>query len=171
MYYGSKYGFYYCSYDNKSNLYLTAANGSTEKAVLVRLASGSASFEQISLIPKLYVAGNIAPTVQWDGRHITVTSDQERSPISLYRLRITGSSATVISSATLNSPKNVYYGQMWIQEKAIIGVGYGHHDSDAFLWPYPKGGVPYRTIKKVGGTRFPLVSAVTVSVVQSQKAP
>ena len=168
MYYSSEYGFYYCSYDNKSNLYLTAANGSTVKAILVRLASGSASFEQISLIPKLYVAGNIAPTVQWDGRHITVTSDQERRPISLYRLRITGSSATVISSATLNSPKNVYYGQMWIQEKTIIGVGYGHHDSDAFLWPYPKGGVPYRTIKEVGETRFPMVSAVTVSVGQPQ---
>ena len=66
MYYSSEYGFYYCSYDNKSNLYLTAANGSTVKAVLVRLASGSASFDQISLIPKLYVAGNIAPTVQWE---------------------------------------------------------------------------------------------------------
>ena len=171
MYYSSEYSFYYCSYDKRGSLYLMAINGRyADQQVLVRLASGSSNFQQISLSPKLYTASNISPTVQWDGKHIAVTSDQDRRPVSLYRLRITGSSGVVISSATLNSPKNVYYGQMWIQEKTIIGAGYGHHDSDAFLWSYPKGGVPDRTIRKVGGTRFPLVSAVTVSVGQSQKA-
>ena len=170
LYYSSGYGFYYCTYDNKSNLYLTTPNGGPDEEALVRLASGSASFEPISLTPKLYSGGNISPTVQWDGKHIAVTSTPYRKPISVYRLRIVGSNATVISTATLSSPKNVYYGETWIHGKTIIGVGYSHHDWDAFLWPYPKGGLPVRTIKKVGETRDPEVSAVTVSVAQSQKA-
>ena len=167
LYYSSGYGFYYCSYDNKSNLYLTAPNGGPDQAALIRLASGSASFEQISLSPKLYSSGNIWPTVQWDGKRIAVTSTPYRKPISIYRLRITGSSATVISSATLRTTKDNYYGDTWIQGKSIIGVGYGKRGYwNAFLWPYPRGGVPRHTIKRVGETRYPEVSAVTVSVGQ-----
>jgi hypothetical protein len=169
LYYHSPYGFYYCSYDNKSNLYLTGPNDEPDQAGLVRLASGSSNFEQIGLSPKLYVGSNIAPTVEWDGKHIAVTSDQDRRPISLYRLRIVGSSALVISSATLISPKNHYSGELWIQEKSIIGTGYGRRGNEnAFLWPYPKGGAPDRTIRRLG-MRGVLVSGVTVSVASSQK--
>ena len=172
LYYSSEYGFYYCSYDNKSNLYLTTPNGKPDQAALVRLASGSASFEQISLSPKLYSGSNIWPTVRWDGKHIAVTSTPYRKPISVYRLRIVGSNAAVISSATLSSPKNNYYGETWIQGKSIIGVGYGKRGYwNAFLWPYPLGGLPDRTIRRVGEIRYPEVSSVTVSVAQSQKAP
>jgi hypothetical protein len=168
MYHSSEYSFYYCSYDDKGNLYVMAINGRyADQQVLVRLASGSSNFEQISLSPKLYMAENISPTVQWDGKHIAVTSEQSRGPISLYRLRIAGNKAVVISSATLSSLKNNFSGGMWIQGKSIIGVGHGKRAYwDAFLWPSPKGGLPDRTIRRVGETRYPAVSAVTVSVGQ-----
>lgn len=170
MYYSSEYNFYYCGYDDGSNLYLTAVNGQyADQQVLVRLASGSADFERITLNAKLYSSSNIWPTVQWDGKHIAVTSDPYRKPISLYRLRITGSSATVISSATLSSPANNYSGETWIQGKSIIGVGHAkRHFEAAFFWPYPKGGDPDRTIQRLGKTAYPLVSGVTISVAQSR---
>jgi len=170
MYYSSEYRFYYCGYDDRGDLYLTAVNGHyADQQVLVRLASGSADFEQITLNAKLYSSNSIWPTVQWDGKHMAVTSDPYLKPISLYRLRITGSNATVISSASLSSPMNDYSGETWIQGTSIIGVGHAkpRHYEAAFLWPNPGGGgMPGRTIKKAGATRYPLVSGVTVSVAQ-----
>jgi hypothetical protein len=171
MYYSSEYSlFLYCGYDNRSNLYIMAINGRyADQQVLVRLASGSRDFEQITLDAKIYMSGNITPIVQWDGKHIAVTSDPYRKPISLYRLRITGSNATVIGNATLSTPANNYSGEAWIQGKSIIGAGHtrGHYEA-AFLWPYPKGGLPGRTIERLGKTRYPEVSAVTVSVARSR---
>jgi hypothetical protein len=170
MYYSSEYSFYYCGFDDRSNLYLTAVNGQyADQQVLVRLVSGSADFDRISLNTKLYSSSNIWPTVQWDGKHMAVTSDPDAKPISLYRLRITGSSATVISSATLSSAANNYSGETWIQGNAIIGVGHARrHYEAAFLWPYPKGGGPDRTIERLGKIPYPLVSGVTISVAHSR---
>jgi hypothetical protein len=167
MYYSSEYTFFlYCGYDDRSNLYIMGANGQyADQQVLVRLASGSSNFDQITLDAKLYISSNISPIVQWDGKHIAVTSDPYRKPVSLYRLRINGSSAVVISSATLSSGANIYSGGMWIQGKSIIGAGHlGRHYEAGFLWPYPKGGLPGRTIARLGKMQYPEVSAVTVSV-------
>ena len=170
MYYSSQYSFYYCGYDDQSNLYLMAPNEKyADQQQLLRLPSGSSTFEQVSLNEHLYNSGNIWPSVQWDGKHMAVTSDPYRKPISLYRLRITGSNATVIGSATLSSPANNYSGETWIQGKSIIGAGHAkpRHYEAAFLWAYPEGGDPGRTIKRVGETLYPEVSGVTVSVDQS----
>jgi hypothetical protein len=168
MYYSSEYSFFlYCGYDDRSNLYLMGVSGQYgDQQVLVRLASGSSSFVRIALDVKLYISSNISPIVQWDGKHMAVTSDPYRKPVFLYRLHITGSSAKVISSATLTGRTNVYTGGMWIQGKSIIGVGYAkpRHSEAAFFWPYPKGGAPDRTIKSLGKIQSPEVAAVTVSV-------
>ena len=168
MYYSSEYRFAYCSYADRGNLYLTAANGQyADQLVLVRLASGGSDFEQITLNAKLYSSSDIWPTVQWDGKQMAVTSDPYRKPITLYRLRITGSSGVVRQSAALSSRTNNYSGELWIQEKSVVGVGFArHHYQAAFVWPYPKGGVPGRTIERLGKTRFLAVSGVAVSVGQ-----
>jgi hypothetical protein len=141
-----------------------------DQQVLVRLASGSSNFDQIALDEKLYTSGgNISPIVQWDGKHMAVTSDPYRKPVSLYRLRIKGNNAVVISSAMLSSPINNYSGGMWIQGKSIVGAAHmGRGYEAAFLWPYPSGGLPARTIKRLGKTRYPEVSAVTISVARSR---
>ncbi len=170
VYYSSNFHFYYCGYDDRGNLYLTAVDEQYgDRAQLVRLASGTTDFEQIGLNTKLYNSGNVWPSVQWDGKHMAVTSTPYRKPISVYRLRITGTNATVVGSATLSSQANNYSGETWIQGKSIIGVGHaGGHYEAAFLWPYPKGGSPGRTIKRLGKTLYPEVSAVTVSVARSR---
>ncbi len=169
MYYSSNSGFYYCGYDNKGNLYLSAPsqyNG--DQAQLVRLAAGSSEFEQIAFNEKIYTY-TLLPSVQWDGKYVTVTSYPNRKPVLIYRLRISGSSATVAGTTEVSSSKNHYNGQTWIQGGTIVGTGYAKRGyEDAFLWRYPAGGVPRRQIKNVGDVRYPEVTGVTVSVGESQ---
>jgi hypothetical protein len=164
MYDSSEFQFYYCGYDDQGNLYLSGTNGQYgDQAQLVRLARGSSDFEQISLNAKLYT-GTQWPSVQWGGRHLTVTSNPGRKPITVYRLRISGSSATVAGTTMLSTTKDYYYGQTWIDEKTIIGVGmYKRGYQNAFFWPFPKGGEPSGGIEKVGDTQQNLWG-VTVSV-------
>jgi hypothetical protein len=64
----------------------------------------------------------------------------------------------------VSSKKNNYNGQTWIQGKMLVGTGYVKRGNEnAFLWPYPAGGVAPRQIQKVGA-RNPEVAGMTVSV-------
>ena len=173
IYYSSQYViFRSCGYDNKGNLYLVSgSNRYNQQAALLRLAKGSSEFEQISVNAKLYVY-SLWPSVQWDGKHMTVSSNPDRKPLLIYRLHISGSTATVVGTTEVSSAKNNYHGQTWIHGDTIVGTGYAKRAYEsAFLWPYPAGGAPRRQIKKVGNVRAPEVSGVTVSVGESQKAP
>jgi hypothetical protein len=164
MYYSSAFGFYYCGYDNEGNLYLSGTNRHYgNQAQLFRLSSGSTEFEQVSLNEKLY-AYSLWPSVQWDGKHMTVTSNPDRKPLLIYRLHISGSSATIVGTTEVSGSKNHYNGQTWIQRETIVGTGYAERGNEsAFLWPYPTGGVARRQINKVGNVRYPELSGVTVS--------
>lgn len=168
IYSSSQFGFAYCGYDDNGNLYISASGGKNGGFQLVRLAKGSSQFEQIRLKPTLYT-GNVRPSVQWDGKHVSVSSDAYREPITIYRLRISGTRATVINSATLSSKKNFYHGQLWIQGKTIIGVGAAKSGKEnAFLWAYPSGGMPRGSVKAVGKVGHPEASGVTVSLAGSR---
>lgn len=169
IYSSSEFGFYYCGYDDKGNLYLSGTNRHYgNQAQLFRLATGSGEFEQITLNQKLY-AYSLWPSVQWDGKHMTVTSNPDRKPLLTYRLRVSGSSATIIGTTEVSSSKNDYNGQTWIQRRTIVGTGYAKRGNEnAFLWPYPAGGAARRQIKKVGDIRYPEVSGVAVSAASSR---
>jgi hypothetical protein len=162
--YSSNFAFHYCGYDDKGNLYLSAAGDrSYNEAQLIRLARGSSEFEQINLNEPLYKY-TLWPSVQWDGKHMTVSSNPNRKPLLIYRLHISGSSATVVGTTEVSSSRNYYQGQTWIRGDAIIGTGYAKRNYvTAFLWRYPVGGAARRQIKKVG-VRGPFISGVTVSV-------
>lgn len=153
IYYSSQFSFFYCGYDAQGNLYLSAWNQqSWDQAQLVRLTSGSSSFEQISVNTTLHMdfSFELWPSVQWDGKRMTVSSMPHRQPSYIYRLRISGSSATVAGSTKLNSQKNAYTGQFVIQGKTVVGLGDYKRGATAFLWRYAKGGSPYRKVQKAG---------------------
>ncbi|MGB8909422.1 MAG: hypothetical protein WCC84_11805, partial [Candidatus Cybelea sp.] len=168
--YNSSDAFKFCGYDNHGNLYLTARSDHYgNQAQLVRLSSGSNEFDQIQLGTKLYAGIRLWPSVQWDGKHMTVSSNPNGNPISIYRLRISGSSATVIGTTEVSSAKNNYSGQTWIRGDTIIGTGNTKRAYEsAFFWRYPTGGVARREIKQVGNVRNPEASGVTVSVARSR---
>lgn len=162
-----------CGYDDKGNLYLSVAvTGGYE---LASLGSGSSSaIEPLSLNANLYSSSAFAPSVQWDGQHMTVSSpakkprnSQNSGPINVYRLSISGSGATVIGTTALKDNPERHRGQSWIQGNTIVGVNYDDGRPYITVWPYPKGGAPTTKIKykqELDSTLY----GVTVSVAPSE---
>lgn len=141
-------GFAFCGYDNKGNLYLTTGVESSSGPELVRFAGGK--FQSIGLSVKLY-ADLSGLSIQWDGQHMAVSSSKAHEPMLIYRLRFLGTSARVVGTTKLSTNKNIYTGQIWIQNSTVIGVGaYKRGYQNAFFWPYPSGGRHTGGIMKVG---------------------
>ena len=162
-------GFVFCGYDDKGNLYLSASNGEYGNQLqLARLASGSGSFELIDLNAKLYTGFLFGSSVQWDGKHMTVSSDHnpQHEAVSVYRLSISGSSARVIGTTSLSSRKERHAGQSWIEGNTILGVDGKGYRSVSF-WTYPKGGRPRQSIAKIGNEPVEYLWGVTVSIAPS----
>ncbi len=155
-------GFAFCGYDDKANLYLTTGVESSSGPELVRFAGGK--FHSISLGVKLY--GDLSGlSIQWDGRHMAVSSSLDHEPMLIYRLRMLDTSAKVVGTTRLSSNKNIYTGQIWIQNGTVIGVGaYKRGYQNAFFWPYPSGGRHIGGITKVGDIKQ-ILWGVTVSIV------
>ncbi len=152
--------FLFCGYDASGTLYLSALDeyGPTQ-SLLLRLRKGSSAFEIINLSTKLFGLAS----VQWDGKHVTASSFPEsgRGKLLVYRLRISGTSATVIGTTALSSMKNKYRGQTWIQSNMIIGIDSPNRDYESIsFWRYPKGGNPRQKIKKISSELW----GVTISL-------
>jgi hypothetical protein len=154
MYSSSQFAFYFCGYDSNGNLYLSASNGNyLDQEQFVRLAKGSSAFQQISVDTTLYAVNSLPSSVQWDGKHMTVSSGSASigqgydGPLYLYRLSISGGSATVVGTTTLSSKKNrTKSGQIWIQGVRVIGSDYfrGHGGIDS--WSYPDARKPQTVV-------------------------
>lgn len=165
MYYSSEFGFQLCGYDIKGNLYVSAINGSHAKEQLVRLAKGTSTFKQISLNVTIYTQGMV-PSVQWDGKHMTVSSALAKKPVYVYRLRISGDSGVVVGTTTLSSKKNTLKsGQIWIQGNDVLRADYFIGKGGIDSWSYPKAAQP-RTI--VGNKAYLSPFGIAVSSAASQ---
>lgn len=171
IYRSSNFEFFFCGYDNHSNLYISAISLASGNLTLVRLADGSSAFEEIKLNTKIYDDFLMYPSMQWDGRHMTVSSVRDyRDPVTVYRLRISGRTATVVGSSHLRVKGNSHGGQSWIQGNTIVGIetrvnarGKNAGYSTASLWNYPQGGEPYQDITHIGNERDGQIYGVTVS--------
>lgn len=161
MYYPSGFAPQSCGYDNQGNLYLSTANGNrNDLSGFARLAKGSSSFQQLKLYAKVPLK-NAVPSVQWDGKHMTVSSNQGPiAPLYVYRLKIRRDRATVIGTVTLHdSPKGENHsGQSWIVGRRIFGIDY-HLGYRVSRWPYPQGGYPGWNVKHIS-TRYLLKGLV-----------
>jgi hypothetical protein len=168
MYYWSESYFFYCGYDNKSNLYLTAPDQSSggSEALLVRL-SKSGAFDVLNVNTTLYYSSypTTYPSVQWDGGHLIVSSAQyirRKDPRPVYRLRIKGNDAILEGTTNLATSKNLFSGETWIQRSAIIGAfaTKGLERWGLSSWQYPSGGSRH-TIAEHGGAQN--LQAIVVS--------
>ncbi len=170
MLYSDEFNFLLCGYDSAGNLYLSAEDAQYgNQARLVGLRSGSSDFEAMTVSAKIYMRSDFPASVQWDGRHITVTSASSQSeggPTSVYRLRISGTNAKVVGTTILRSKTNHYGGQLWIQQKTIAGIVYRKGIARAASWRYPSGGGHATSVKLGSGLFF----GVTVSPGTSQAA-
>ncbi len=166
----SPYGF--CGYDEKGNLYLPVSIGSAPRLGLARLAHGSGSIDAINLNHAIYAHIGFLPSVQWDGKDVTISSvpsDEGHASglVSVFRLEITGSDAKVIGTAKLETRNNNHAGQSWIQGKRILGVYYYRGTGHVGVWRYPKGGKPARKIGDVPAKDIGTFYGVTVSIPSS----
>lgn len=119
---------FYCGYDNQRNLFIDGGGPFAE------LPSGSGSFTNITLNRKKTAYGE----VQWDGTYITVTSQNANK---IYRLQISGSKGTIISTTHLKGPGRRATSQSWIQGSTITApIGPGQLDNKIGFWNYPSGG-------------------------------
>ena len=148
--------FTFCTYDSQGNLFIGAEN-------LFELPKGANSFVEIP------ISGGppqtSPPGIQWDGSYIALqeTSRSKEGPTKIYRISVSGSSASVIGEVDLSSRinKNPNLGsQFWINDGTIVMPE--SMNKNVALWHYPKGAKAYHTTKVA--PKEGLLTAVTVSL-------
>jgi hypothetical protein len=149
--------FRYCGYDDVGNLFADGLAG--YEPILAELPEGSSKFKSIRLNKSMKKVGQI----QWDGTYMTI---QDRLRASLYRLKISGSTAKV--EGTTEFDEKGLAGQSWVQGGSIV-MPYRHSVKTATtlgFWKYPAGGTPTKTVSKKSWGRGGLgaFTGTTVSV-------
>ncbi len=163
MYRSTGYGtFYFPGYDNGGNLYATAHTHSGGP-FLVGLPKGATSVEQIDLNAPLYEGTFFHPSIQWDGKYMTVSSDKAEGrdgtgEVTVYRFSVSGTAATVVGKTVLTATVNRHRGQSWITGNTIVGMNFNHGWGYVSYWPYPKGGYPKFTSHRI--RQFPAGSSL-----------
>jgi hypothetical protein len=145
-----------CGYDDKGNLFV---DGSGSGNFLAKLPYESSTFTNYSLSETFDVYGS----VQWDGKHITLSNPTKDK---VYRLKLGKSSLSVVGTTNIHGWQNSYSGhwpyvQTWLQGTSFIAQSSSL--AELGLWRYPKGGKAAKTIGpfKSGSVN---IYGVTVSV-------
>jgi hypothetical protein len=126
----------FCGFDNRGNLFI---NGQVQLAELPKRGN-----QFISISVNERVGGG---PILWDGKHLTLAS---YAASDIYRLSVSGSTATVIGSTHLEKRKK-YSVQTWIYKGAVVGPA-GREDDALGIWRYPHGGKPTTTTGLGTGT-------------------
>jgi hypothetical protein len=152
---------YYCTYDDQGNLFGVGLN-TDYKGQLVELPHGGSSVENITLNQSIQGTG----AVQWDGKYLAVQAAHSGGTVTIYRLAVSGSNATIVGTTQLVSPRKetpIRAVQFWIQGNSIAEP-IGSEGKEIAVWRYPEGGHPIRLIKRRGGYHIQYTVGVTVSV-------
>lgn len=144
--------FDFCTYDDNGNLFFTGSG-------LGELAAGCDSLNAVTLNKPLWRPASI----QWDGKHLAVTVPHKaHGPLPVYRLKVVGSTASVLGETRLvsqNGHHNSEFSiQYWVENNLIMGQN-GRRGGGLGFWLYPAGGKPTFVTKSVYGPY-----GVTVSV-------
>jgi len=148
----------YVGYDGSGNLF-ASGYGNGNAPGISELAKGSSSFSVLSVKGTLGDPGQI----QWDGHYMTYES-RTKGSIRILRLKISGSTATIVKTKQLKSIRAQAY-QSWIYKDAIL-VPYGNggaYANNVGLWRYPRGSKVQIRYRQLGAALY----GVTVSVAPS----
>src|ERR1700729_2334290 len=148
MTYVVRNGAAYCGYDNEGNLFV---DSSSPTITLDELPKNGSAFAPVSINKTLQgVAGNI----QWDGSYLAVESRGVEGAAKVSRLKIAGSSATVVHTTKFKKiPKASL--QSWIEGSQMF-IPYNIRGDGQFIthigvWKYPKGGKQIEKYDKFPG--------------------
>ena len=133
--------FIYCTYDDKSNLFVTTFGGKAGNISLAELPSGGSKFTNITITGG---GGGFSQFgIQWDGKYITLARFHSDG---IYRMKIAGEKAMITGITHLKGARDAADGfQYWIQGRVAIRPT-GNHLEQLGLWNYPAGGAPIRII-------------------------
>lgn len=151
-------GIYYCSYDDKGNLFVDGINTYSHNYQLAELPADQKHFTLLTMDkrPRIpFILGG----VQWDGKRVVIGPSERYD--AAYRLAVFHQRARILDSTTLEYGEGVGSTQFWIQGNTIVApsVRIGSSKNNEFgLWTYPQG----RLIKFVPDSDGPW--AVTVSL-------
>lgn len=133
--------FAYCAYDDAGNLFIT-----TTFIGLEELAKGSKSFKKITLPAK-----TIPRSLQWYNGKLAMSAfaSHTHGPTHIYHVTIANGVATIHHEVTLtNSSRNPSPGQFWIDADHVVGAG--HELNGLYMWNYPAGGNPAKSLGNGG---------------------
>lgn len=132
-------GAYTLGYDGSGNLFISGL----ERSSLIELTSGSERFITLTLNKDIGYINQ----VQWDGRHITL--QQGGAPGDVYRISVSGSSATVLTATKFHRQID-YTEPSWIYDGAIA-FGFQKTEDSPYelgIWRYPRGEQALKIIGK-----------------------
>jgi hypothetical protein len=142
--------FWFCSYDDKGNLFVDATDDSNN-TVLVELPKGGKIFANVAIQQTINNPGG----VQWDGKYVAVADRTASSGNAVvYRFAVKHGKGVEIGATELD--KDDYVISFWIQSRNLIG-GNGS-DGTLQFWNYPAGGTATKTIS---GFHNPAAMAVS----------
>ncbi len=158
---------FYCGYDNNSDLFVDGY--ADNEFALTELPSGSSTFINISVSPSITENPG---QVQWDGSYVTVEGGvalhQPRNAVAIYRLQLSGSTATIVGTTHFKGAMRDAY-QSWINDNTIlIPFGTSGDQSRApniGLWNYPTGEKARKLLQHFA-PKLSSFSGVTVSKAQ-----
>jgi hypothetical protein len=130
----------FCGYDNVGNLFVDGYGSAGTDFLLYELPKGSSGFKEI----KIRKLPTIAPgQVQWDGNSVTIEGLGIVSGVTIYRLTLSGSRATITGKTTFKRVTRTAQ-QSWIEGNQIFipyGTrGHGAQRRKVGVWGYPEGG-------------------------------
>ena len=142
------YGF--CAYDDAGDLFVTSQRPGDP---IGELPNGSGSFEDISTN-----LGTNPGSVQWnDGNLVVGAYDGYEGTQNVYRVKISGTSGTVVGTTALRDWSRKYYRQYLIFAQFLIAGGsiigptfLGGQGLRPSFWRYPKGGKQVKVFRPPG---------------------
>lgn len=149
--------YYFCGYDDKSNLFVDGANNGTSQTLFAELPKGKTTFTDITLNEKIGFPG----AVQWDGRYIDVGDSFHQN---LYRFAISGKNGKAMGKLLFGGDHSTLSAQFWLQGSTVV-LPYGTQRRSVHnfgVWPYPKGGAPSKSDAVAGSTEL-LGAAVSLA--------
>jgi hypothetical protein len=143
------YFYFYCSYDNKGDLYVDGSAASLGISRFDELPVGYGGFKTIGIRWTPRATKPQASGMLWDGRHLAISDLRHDTSSDVYEVNPT--TGRIVKNAPLYESINVY--GFWIHGTTLIGPNY----SAIQFWRYPGGGAPIKTITDddadfVGGT-------------------
>ena len=150
MYSDPDFGTYnYCAYDGSGNLFADGENANFN--LLAELPQGGSTLRDVTLSQRL-----LAFSMQWDGQDLAIATipDHAHGPTLIERVQVSGTTATIIGSTSLDSRGNRHETQevqYWVQGHTVVGPDkVGRRDSFIEFWHYPAGGNPSNVVRDIG---------------------